>query len=291
MARPTLMAHRKFRRLCRLSGRARYQCRGFLELLWDSANESGEPIAGDSLDVELTIEWDGQEGKGAAFLEQAGFIDTLGDGRFEIHHFWDHAPEYVRRRRKRELERRISGERLVTDQPLTGQRLVTDQPMTVTDEKMASVVDTPAPAPAPAPAPRSESCSTGSNGTVAIVNILGGQLAALIPKPTIEEEFVRWWAEYPKKTGRKKALQRWKAIPASKRPSADQTLAFIEAAQQTDRWLDGYIKGGDVFVGDRTWEDDLEAYRDKTNDGRREIPRPGPKIRLWKPPEDETPWT
>ena len=157
MARPTLMGHRKFRRLCRLLMRPRYQCRGILELLWDSANESGEPALGDSLDVELTTEWDGDEGKLTDALAAAGFLERQfwpqEDGGttegYEIHNFWHHCPAYVRKRRQREMERRIKGERLVSDEPVTAVRRRNQ----VSGGRTAPNGSTPSPSPSPSPSP------------------------------------------------------------------------------------------------------------------------------------------
>lgn len=87
-----------------------------------------------------------------------------------------------------------------------------------------------------------------------------GRFATPSPGNGPVAEFEKWWALYPKKTGKRKALQRWKSISASERPSAAEVIRFIERASNTDRWRSGYVKGGDVFVGDRAWEDDLEAY-------------------------------
>ena len=154
MARPTLMGHRKFRRLCRLLGRPRYQCRGILELIWDSANESGEPILGDDVDVELTAEWDGKEGELVKALESSGLIESkiLDNGTtYEVHNFWHHCPAYVRKRRDRELMRREQGDRLVTDSSLTAERRRT----AVTDRRSATL-------PHPHPLPHTEESPSDS---------------------------------------------------------------------------------------------------------------------------------
>ena len=71
-------------------------------------------------------------------------------------------------------------------------------------------------------------------------------------------EFERWWAWYPKKVAKVKALASWKRM--TKRPSADEVIAFIQAACETDRWRAGKIPDGSTFVNQRRWEDDLRAY-------------------------------
>lgn len=110
MARPTLFRHRKFARLSRLLG-SEPLALGHLELLWSTSYESGEELIGDSADVEYSAKWSGDPGKLTEALTQCGFIDATEKG-FIVHDLWDHAPEYVRKRRARELERRTTGAKL-----------------------------------------------------------------------------------------------------------------------------------------------------------------------------------
>jgi hypothetical protein len=101
-----------------------------------------------------------------------------------------------------------------------------------------------------------------------------------------DAQFEIWWFDYPKKTGRKKALERWHAISPKERPSGDTVREFIRKAEGTDRWKEGYIKGGDRFVQERSWEDDLAAYGNGTGPGRG--PRhTSPARRAGAQPEDE----
>lgn len=150
MARPTLDRHRKFKRLARLLG-SRPLARGYLELLWDCANESGDPVFPDARDVEAVCEWDGVEGDLCKMLVEVGFLEqdnSLQDLRYIIHDFWHHCPEYVRRRRVRELERKE------LDIPDTGN---SDQSVTshcpVSDQSVTSQCPTNDSTPTPTPAP------------------------------------------------------------------------------------------------------------------------------------------
>ena len=119
MARPTLYNHRKFRRLVRALGNDVIAL-GSLEWLWASAYELGEPLLGDSDDVEAAAHWTGEPGILTKALLLAGgegdkgFIEQAPGrgGRYLVHDFWDHAPEYVRKRRIRETERTAKGRRL-----------------------------------------------------------------------------------------------------------------------------------------------------------------------------------
>lgn len=110
MARPTLFANRKFLKLAaRLDSDA--LALGHLEFLWHAANESGNPIVGDTNDVEALARWRGAPGELVAALMEAGsiggpgFLELRSDGRYEIHDYWHHAPEYAADRRGREDER------------------------------------------------------------------------------------------------------------------------------------------------------------------------------------------
>lgn len=114
MARVTLDRSVKFKRLCRDLDLPRPYVRGLLETMWDCAHECGEPVLGDSKDVEHAAEWPGEQGVFFEALRSCGWIDELSSGLWEIHDYWDHAPNYVKKRRQRELERKISGEKLRT---------------------------------------------------------------------------------------------------------------------------------------------------------------------------------
>jgi hypothetical protein len=112
VARPGLTGHRKFRRLARALG-SPLLARGALELLWDSCYESGEDYVGTSDDIENLVGWTGERGVLTASLVESGapeghgFLEPDGEtaGAFRVHDLWHHAPEYVAKRRKRELDR------------------------------------------------------------------------------------------------------------------------------------------------------------------------------------------
>ena len=110
MARPSLSKHRKFLRLVAMLKAPRSHARGYLELIWESAYERGEPHLGDAIDVELAADWPGEKGELARALVDCGGDGLPGflveeDGAFRVHDLFDHAPDYVRKRRIREIER------------------------------------------------------------------------------------------------------------------------------------------------------------------------------------------
>lgn len=113
MARPTLMTHRKFHRLVRSLG-SRLIARGALEILWDYCYEAGTDYIGTSEDVEAIVGWTGEPGQlTAAFVNAGGpgrgFIEPVVSATdppvYQVHDLWHHAPDYVGKRRKRELAR------------------------------------------------------------------------------------------------------------------------------------------------------------------------------------------
>lgn len=132
MARPGLTGHRKFRRLARALGSS-ILARGVLELLWDSCYEHGDDYVGTATDIEAIVGWTGEPGMLTCALAAAGapegdgFIEPVPDRddagryiattsemtassaatiRYRVHDLWHHAPEYVVKRRQRELQRR-----------------------------------------------------------------------------------------------------------------------------------------------------------------------------------------
>lgn len=109
MARQILDRAVKFKRLVSELGMPRPYVRGLLETLWDVAHECGCPVIGDASDVEAAAEWPGEQGKFFEAMKLLGWIDPTPGGEWEIHDYWDHAPEYVKKRLVREMERKNRG--------------------------------------------------------------------------------------------------------------------------------------------------------------------------------------
>src|SRR5262249_51329038 len=118
MARPNLDRHPKFRRLCVLLGAPRSHCRGYLELLWDTAYENGDPVIGDATDVRLACDYPGDAEQvvnalmnAGAGSSRAGFIEEVPGqpGTYQVHDLYDNAPRYVRRHMECEAQRRADG--------------------------------------------------------------------------------------------------------------------------------------------------------------------------------------
>jgi hypothetical protein len=182
MGRPGLTRHRKFRRLAR-ELRSEAIARGCLELLWDSSYESGDEYLGDGADVEAAARWDGEAGKLTQALllaggdGHAGFIEEVSGhpGHYCVHDLFENAPDYVQKRRERELDRKQRGVTLSEVRSAAARK--SHEARAQITAKDASVLQTaangghmqtpalgtmqtaangvtPAPAPAPTPAPK-----------------------------------------------------------------------------------------------------------------------------------------
>jgi hypothetical protein len=164
MARPTLMTHRKFGRFARAMGSPAL-ARGILEMLWDGCYESGEDYLGTAADIDQRIGWTGEAGLVARELvacgqpEGHGFIEAIPNGSattYRVHDLWHHAPDYVQKRRQREMNRRQK-----VDPDAERRRTAPfGEHCPATPACQIEVDRTPAPARAPAPALKSVSSAT-----------------------------------------------------------------------------------------------------------------------------------
>lgn len=170
MGRPGLTRHRKFNRLARSlngtiqAGFGAVLARGVLELIWDSAYENGDDFLGDAADVEGAACWGGKDGTLLSALldsggEGSGFVEVRCrcgddrerhesgdacdewspvDGRYYIHDLFDHMPEYVERRLKRELARNEKGQTITSMRSAAGKKGATARKIKATGEQPAS---------------------------------------------------------------------------------------------------------------------------------------------------------
>lgn len=259
MARPTLFGHRKLLRLARAVG-SRALAIGHLEILWSGAYESGEPVLGDQVDVEGLAEWEGAPGALAQALLDAGgpgrkgFLEVTAEGLLAIHDFWDHAPDYVRRRAEREQKRQDEGKTLSdkrreaalarwSKEPsatATGmQTYATDCHLHATDMQTYATVFPPAPAPAPAQEETTSALAPPTPPT--------GKPAAAPRRARVSdsglEGFEEWYAGYPRKKARGDAEKAWKQTAAARPPFSDMIAArnrSVAEWQRQGRPIDKY---------------------------------------------------
>ena len=135
MARPGLFRHRKFSKLA-IALRSPFMATGVLETLWAVCGETCDDRVGTAEELAFSIGWIDKRVDIASALHAAGFLDRHDDGTYAVHDFWDHCPQYVERRRKREEERRsgvpASRAESTAGKPMASQRLATGKPMAST---------------------------------------------------------------------------------------------------------------------------------------------------------------
>ena len=105
MSRVGMTRTLKFKKLAFALGLPGPYARGLLETMWDCTWESGSPVLGGPIDVELAAEWPGEPGKLFAALRDHGWIDPLEGDLWVVHDWNDHLPAYVRERLRKRLER------------------------------------------------------------------------------------------------------------------------------------------------------------------------------------------
>lgn len=239
MARPNLRTHRKFKRLVAMLGMPEPHVRGHLEYLWEAAYENGEEFIGDSVDVELAASWTGESGQLTDALTtcggegRIGFIENI-DGDYFIHDLWDHAPEYVQKRRQREIERQKTGAELSKNTPRGGQRRTMPAEWRTTADEQQTAADCGAP-PAPAPAPAHAHAHN----------------KARTAEAEAPAEFEMFWETYPRHIDKKRALKAWKArIKDGYSPEAIHTAAKNYAAHcRANKTEEKFVKHPATFVG------------------------------------------
>lgn len=106
MARPGLFEHPKFLRLVHILKEPVPHVLGYLECLWLTGYQSGNPVVGDETDVELAARYPGPTGTFFQALLQCRFIELAANNRYQIHDLMENAPGYVTARRHKESERK-----------------------------------------------------------------------------------------------------------------------------------------------------------------------------------------
>lgn len=271
MARVTLEKSVKFKALVRRIGLPKPFIRGLLETLWDVAHECGNPVIGSADDVEIAAEWPakGRYRRGSFFaaLKDGKWIDPDGNGGWQIHDYWHHAPPYVKDRKRKEDSRtgksvvgeplnrgnpqpsditnKISGSKNGSNDSLINKDLSENCPEFVQSfpEKSATL----APAPAPAPALNTiHSCSADAERDRGGDDCPG---------------FRRFWQAWPqghfRKKGKTKCLRVWKR--AGLEQIAEQVIDAVERWKASPDWLKEngqFIPGPLPWLNDTPWETD-----------------------------------
>jgi hypothetical protein len=174
MARPGLRQHPKFKTLVQRLGEPAAHVLGHLQSMWDCCYETGDPCLGTPENVEAASEWDGEPGlffRSVLECGPVGFVEAVPDreGVYQVHDLFDHAPEYVQKRYRRELERQKTGKTISQLRSNAAakrwnkpdDRKQTDATvMQTADSCMQTDANGLPPAPAPAPTPRKKTTSS-----------------------------------------------------------------------------------------------------------------------------------
>jgi len=112
MARPEIRTHPKFRRLQRILKLPPPYVLGLLEMMWHVGYDSANDELGESEDVECAAEWPGKSGEFTEAALVCGFLDKTGSEPpiYLIHNLKKHAPEYVKKRLARRIDKGLTPE-------------------------------------------------------------------------------------------------------------------------------------------------------------------------------------
>lgn len=193
MARPGLMRHRKFAQLALAVGDEAL-ARGHLELIWEVAYENGDDLVGDGPAVEFLSRWKGEAGRLSSALIASGFLDESDDG-LRVHDLWDHAPDYVRKRREREDERTKKGKNLKgpkKSRPPNGAERRQAEPNGAEREAPPGA-PSPSPSPSPQTAPQPPTASPTPDWLPVVATGVGeklGQFKVGLGDPSRRDELV-----------------------------------------------------------------------------------------------------
>ncbi len=117
MPKPGFLSHRKFLKLVAVirphvpaGANPEAVALGHYEFLASTQHVAGSPLIGDSNDLEAVSRWYGAAGEWTNALlrcgtgaDGAGLIEEVepGSGLYQLHDYWDHAPDFVKKRDKR----------------------------------------------------------------------------------------------------------------------------------------------------------------------------------------------
>jgi len=289
MARPTLKTNRKYqallRRLARL-GIGHATVRGLLEELWDSAHECGDPVFPNAEQVEAAAKWEGEPGTLTTELSELGFLDFLENGKLQIHDYWDHAPDYVRKRAAREAERVAKGKTLQQLRAEAGQK--GGETRWQTDSKRKQIATTRTPTPTPLNINTPDSSKEEANGSHLLLTDTGTPQTALDATETanaqtpdrggerqpgeaqgdaMAEEI---YSAYPRHEAKKRAMEQIR-LALTRHPAARvlaATRAYASQKRSTDKQ---YIPYAATWFAEERYLDQATPAIDQSNEARQAV--------------------
>jgi hypothetical protein len=244
MAKPGFISHPKFRRLVYILNVPVPHALGYVECMWGVCYDRGDPLLGDTIDVELAAQWPGEKGELFKALLECRFIDQIDHDRYQVHDLLQNCPDYVRKRMERERTRKhayahrqrpfTAAWRSEADDANQNGELGGQRPPNCDDNQTLADLGSP-----PSPAQPALPAADGS-------------------KAANDRRFATFWTAYPrkdKKVDSRKAFGRLKVD--------DALLAVMLAALERFRSSDDWMKDGGRFIphptawlNGRRWEDE-----------------------------------
>jgi hypothetical protein len=244
-------------------------------------------------DIEIAVDWEGEEGAFVAALLKVGFLNG-DEGTYVIHDWEDHngwvygfndrsergkwanlvrhhgreyaerqMPEYADRLKKQPVSKEEQG---VIQEPDTSiQESPSRSPNPPTRSPNSESRSPPSPSPSPSPSLKSQPLfvSVPLTASDAAEKIESGSsppetLPSLHVKKPPPPGFAEFWSAYPRKVGKGAAEKLWGKL----KPDLPIVLKAIERARVTEQWQrDGgqFIPHPATWLSQRRWEDELEA--------------------------------
>jgi hypothetical protein len=272
MARPGLRQHPKFRRLVHVLGEPVPHVLGYLECMWSVGYECGDSLLGDETDVELAAEYPGLRGKLCAALLDCRLIDQV-DGKYHIHDLHDHAPKYVQRRMKLELQRRQNGQ-TISDMRRAAAMKRWVKTAEAPDEVNGMQTDASG-HPIASGSMQTDASGCNSRTRTQAPNrgmnphvtpscpAVAGRESAGKKKKRCEQSmppgFEEFWAAWPKKVDKQEAIKEWVKLS----PGAELQAVILTALQQHKCREDWLKEGGKYILYPARW---LKRRRWEDND-------------------------
>lgn len=211
-------------------------------------------------DIELAVDWAGEEGAFVASMSEVGFLDG-NEGARSIHDWQDHNPwaagaearsekarwaALCKQHGRREAARLMPdyASRLLDASHDSASGKLDALPNSASSTPLAGSSSAPSPSPSPPPSPSPS------------------------PKTLVQQaaRFADFWSVYPVKKGKAEALRKWKARKLD--AVADTIIADVKDRMARDgQWLDGFIPHGSTYINGSVWEDDIVPRRQSNGSG------------------------
>lgn len=224
MARLSLNSSVKFKRLVRRIGLASPFVRGLLETLWDSAHAKRDPVIGDADDIEIASEWPGEAGAWFTVLRDGAWIEQEGD-KWQLHDYWEHAPDYVVKRAAEAAGQKYS------------------------EFRNGRIRNTEVPKRFPSPD------QTRPDQTTNPLPPDGGVVC---------DDFEAFWKEYPRKVGRAAAMRAWKRLKPNAEMRS-KMLAAVKRHKTSPQWRKqngDFIPHPTTWLNQGRWDDEVASVNE-----------------------------